>query len=120
MSGRLFSHGAAVLARRSLLARQLHNVGARTGGLLRSSQGGAIGLRGRLWPLRANWIHNVPAVRTISFARALPKLAMKFARIPAMFGGAMIAALAYIQYQAARMLPLPGYIRFPFYLFPSD
>ncbi|OJD13115.1 hypothetical protein AJ78_06397 [Emergomyces pasteurianus Ep9510] len=102
MSGRLLSHGTAVLATRSLLARQLHNVGARTGGLLRSSQGGAIGLRGRPWPLRANWIHNVPAVRTISFARVLPKLALKFARIPAMFGGAMIAGLAYIQYQAAQ------------------
>ncbi|PGH00081.1 hypothetical protein GX51_05978 [Blastomyces parvus] len=102
MSGRLLSHGTAVLARRSLLARQLHNVGARTGGLLRSSQGGAVGIRGRPWPLRANWIHNVPAVRTFSFARALPKLALKFARIPAMFGGAMVAGLAYIQYQAAQ------------------
>ncbi|EEQ90292.1 dynamin GTPase [Blastomyces dermatitidis ER-3] len=102
MSGRLLSHGTAVLARRSLLARQLHNVGARTGGLLRSSQGGAVGIRGRSRPLRANWIHNVPAVRTFSFARALPKLALKFVRIPAMFGGAMVAGLAYIQYQAAQ------------------
>ncbi|ODH34864.1 hypothetical protein ACO22_03021 [Paracoccidioides brasiliensis] len=100
MSGRLFSHGAAVLARRSLLARQLHNVGTRTGGLLRSQ--GAVGLRGMLWQLRANWIHNVPVARTISFARVLPKLALKFARIPAMFGGAMVAGLAYIQYQAAQ------------------
>jgi hypothetical protein len=33
-----------------------------------------------------------------------PKLALKFVRIPAMFGGAMIAGLAYLQYQAARML----------------
>ncbi|OJD22192.1 hypothetical protein ACJ73_06459 [Blastomyces percursus] len=102
MSGRLLSHGTAVLARRSLLARQLHNIGAITGSLLRSTQGGAVGIRGRPWPLRANWIHNVPAVRTFSFARALPKLALKFARIPAMFGGAMVAGLAYIQYQAAQ------------------
>ncbi|KAK2790587.1 dynamin-like GTPase mgm1 [Emmonsiellopsis sp. PD_33] len=99
MSGRLFSHGTAVLARRGLLARQLHNVGTRTGGLLRSQ--GTAGLRGRP-RLRANWIHNVPAVRTISFARVLPKLALKLARIPAMFGGAMLAGLAYIQYQAAQ------------------
>ncbi|KAG5294720.1 dynamin GTPase [Histoplasma ohiense] len=102
MSGRLFSHGTAVLAKRSILARQLHNAGARTGGLLRSSGGGTVGLRGRPWPLRANWIHNVSVVRTISFARVLPKLALKLARIPAMFGGAMIAGLAYIQYQAAQ------------------
>ncbi|KAK2813411.1 hypothetical protein FQN50_000727 [Emmonsiellopsis sp. PD_5] len=99
MSGRLFSHGTAVLARRGLLARQLHNVGTRSGGLLRSQ--GAAGPRGRP-RLRANWIHNVPAVRTISFARVLPKLALKLARIPAMFGGAMLAGLAYIQYQAAQ------------------
>jgi hypothetical protein len=55
-----------------------------------------------LWPLGANAIHNVPAVRSYSFARVLPKLALKMARIPAMFGGAMIAGLAYIQYQAAQ------------------
>jgi hypothetical protein len=46
----------------------------------------------------------VPAVRTISFARVLPKLATKLIRIPAMFGGAMVAGLAYIQYQANRMM----------------
>ena len=50
----------------------------------------------------ANAMHNVPAVRSYSFARVLPKLALKMARIPAMFGGAMIAGLAYIQYQAAQ------------------
>jgi hypothetical protein len=32
----------------------------------------------------------------------LPRLALKLARIPAMFGGATIAGLAYIQYQANR------------------
>jgi replication fork clamp-binding protein CrfC len=58
--------------------------------------------RRRLWPLGANAIHNIPAVRSYSFARVLPKLALKMARIPAMFGGAMIAGLAYIQYQAAQ------------------
>jgi hypothetical protein len=35
----------------------------------------------------------------------LPKLAMKFMRIPAMFGGAIIGGLAYVQYQAARKNP---------------
>jgi hypothetical protein len=33
----------------------------------------------------------------------LPRLALKLARLPAMFGGAMIAGLAYLQYQATRM-----------------
>jgi hypothetical protein len=51
----------------------------------------------------ANAIHNVPAVRSISFARMLPKLALKLVKVPAMFGGATIAGLAYFQYQATRM-----------------
>lgn len=59
-------------------------------------------LRGRSWPVGSNAIHHVPAVRSISFARILPRLALKLARLPAMFGGAMIAGVAYIQYQAAR------------------
>jgi len=32
----------------------------------------------------------------------LPKLALKLVRIPAMFGGATVAGVAYIQYQAHR------------------
>lgn len=79
----------------------MHSVSSRTGGLLRAD-GNAV-LRGRAWPVGANAIHNnVPAVRTISFARMLPRIALKLARLPAMFGGAMIAGLAYIQYQANR------------------
>jgi hypothetical protein len=100
MSGRILSHRLVPLLRTGLLARHVHNAGARTGGLLRSEGGAA--LRGRAWPVGANAIHNVPAVRTISFARILPKLALKMVRIPAMFGGAMVAGFAYIQYQAAR------------------
>ncbi|KXS95343.1 hypothetical protein AC578_5281 [Pseudocercospora eumusae] len=56
----------------------------------------------RSWPVGANAIHNLPAVRHASFARVIPKLAMKLARIPAMFGAAMIGAVAYLQYQAAQ------------------
>ncbi|KAI4241468.1 MAG: hypothetical protein LQ352_007445 [Teloschistes flavicans] len=56
----------------------------------------------RLWPPGSNAIHNVPAVRTISFYRALPNLAVKLVRIPAMAGGAMLAGIAYIQYQATQ------------------
>ncbi|KAL2803298.1 P-loop containing nucleoside triphosphate hydrolase protein [Aspergillus granulosus] len=101
MSGRILSHRLVPLMRTGLLARHVHNAGARTGGLLRAEGGAA--LRGRAWPVGANGIHNnVPAVRAISFARILPKLALKLVRVPAMFGGAMIAGLAYFQYQATQ------------------
>lgn len=100
MSGRILSHRLAPLVRTSL-ARHLHNAGSRTGGLLRAD--GGSGLRGRAWPIGANGIHNnVPAVRAFSFGRMLPKIALKLARLPAMFGGATIAGLAYFQYQATR------------------
>jgi hypothetical protein len=100
MSGRILSHRLVPLVRAGL-ARHLHNAGARTGGLLRADGGAA--LRGRAWPIGSNGIHNnVPAVRSISFARMLPKLALKLVRIPAMFGGATIAGVAYLQYQATR------------------
>lgn len=56
----------------------------------------------KAWPLNANAIHNLPAVRHASFARVIPKLAMKLARIPAMFGAAMIGGMVYLQYQAAQ------------------
>jgi replication fork clamp-binding protein CrfC len=36
--------------------------------------------------------------------RILPQLLLKFARIPALFGGVTIAGLAYVQYQATRRL----------------
>lgn len=101
MSGRILSHRLGPLLRNGQLSRHIHNAGSRTGGLLRADGGAA--LRGRAWPVGANAIHNVPAVRSISFARMLPKLALKLVRIPAMFGGATIAGLAYFQYQATRM-----------------
>jgi GTP-binding protein EngB required for normal cell division len=47
-----------------------------------------------------NFLHNVPAVRPISFARALPKLFSKFATLGAVGGGATIAGLVYVQNQA--------------------
>ncbi|KAJ5499568.1 Dynamin [Penicillium expansum] len=100
MSGRILSHRLGPLLRNGHLARHIHNAGSRTGGLLRADGGAA--LRGRAWPVGANAIHNVPAVRSISFARMLPKLALKLVRVPAMFGGATIAGLAYFQYQATQ------------------
>ncbi|KAJ5578183.1 uncharacterized protein N7459_007147 [Penicillium hispanicum] len=99
MSGRILSHRLAPLVRTGL-ARHLHNAGSRTGGLLRAD---GAALRGRAWPIGANAIHNnVPAVRAFSFSRMLPKLALKLVRVPAMFGGATIAGLAYFQYQATQ------------------
>lgn len=102
MSGRILSHRLAPLLRTGSLARHAYNAGARTGGLLRSD--GSAALRGRAWTVGTNSIHNnVPAVRAISFSRMLPKLAVKLVRLPAMFGGAMVASFAYFQYQATRM-----------------
>ena len=72
-------------------------------GLLRGPAGVRSAQR-RPWPQGAYSLHNATAVRTISFARVLPNLAVKLLRIPAMFGGAAIAGLAYLQYQATRML----------------
>lgn len=109
MSGRILSHRLVPLMRTGLLARHVHHAGARTGGLLRAD--GSAALRGRTWPVGANSIHNnVPAVRAISFSRMLPKLAVKLARLPALFGGTMLAGAAYFQYQATRMCPcmVPG------------
>lgn len=103
MSGRILSHRVGPLLRTSQVARHVHNAGARTGGILRADNSAT--LRGRGWPAGANAIHNnVPAVRGISFARMLPKLALKLARVPAMFGGMTVAGFAYVQYQANRML----------------
>lgn len=51
-----------------------------------------------------NSFHNAVIVRNASFARFLPRLVVKFIRIPAMAGGVMIAGLAWIQYQATRTL----------------
>ncbi|KAF7622152.1 putative mitochondrial dynamin GTPase [Aspergillus flavus] len=100
MSGRILSHRLVPLLRTGFLARHVHNAGARTGGLLRSD--GSAALRGRTWPVGANSIHNVPAVRGISFARILPKLALKLVKVPAMLGTATVAGLAYIQYQTTQ------------------
>ncbi|EXJ83987.1 dynamin GTPase [Capronia epimyces CBS 606.96] len=98
MNGRLLSARVAPLLRRPT-ARLFHNYArSRAGGLLRPEGR----LPRRAWPPGSNSIHNVPAVRSISFVRILPKLALKMARLPAMFGASMLAALAYIQYQAAQ------------------
>ncbi|RDA92282.1 hypothetical protein CP533_5488 [Ophiocordyceps camponoti-saundersi (nom. inval.)] len=57
--------------------------------------------RRRLW-FRNNAFHNAVIARNASFASFLPKLVVKFARIPAMFGGLAIGAFAWVQYQATQ------------------
>lgn len=106
MSGRLISARLLPLAQRAsnLGSRHFHHhASTSAGGLLRSDAVVRVARR-RIWPAGNTPFSNVVVVRNASFARMLPKLFLKFARIPAMFGGATIAGLAYVQYQATRML----------------
>ncbi|KAL7266719.1 mitochondrial dynamin GTPase Msp1 [Rhizina undulata] len=108
MSARLLSSRAvsAAINRRPQLhlatARRLFSTPASSpaaGGLLRLES--TLRVRKPSWPGQIYRSHSgATAVRAISFHRVLPKLVLKFARIPAAFGGAMIAGLAYLQYQA--------------------
>lgn len=101
MSGRILSARFAPLLRQRApaAARPFHNhVLTKAGGLLRPNTR----YPPRTWPLGSNAIHNVPTVRYASFARILPKLALKMARLPAMFGASILAGLAYVQYQAVQ------------------
>ena len=83
--------------------RHIHYPTANVGGILRG-QGSSVArsAQKRKWPFGANALHNVPAARTISFARVLPSLAVKLMRIPAMLGAATVGGLAYLQYQATQ------------------
>ena len=99
MSGRLLAAGLPLARRATVQAvRRYHRLPA--GGLQRTD-GAAWATRRRMW-FSGNAFHNAVIVRNASFARYLPKLVVKFARIPAMFGGLAIGALAWIQYQAGR------------------
>ena len=60
------------------------------------------GQASRAWRYASNGYHNAVIVRNASFARALPKLVVKFARIPALFGSLMVGGVAWVQYQAIR------------------
>lgn len=105
MSGRLLSGRLAPKARQYIQSQTRlihhHTISATGGGLLRSDIA-VRSLRRKVWPMGHNFVHNSVAVRNASFARILPQIMVKFARIPAMFGGAIIAGLAYVQYQATR------------------
>ncbi|KAI1462284.1 dynamin family protein [Annulohypoxylon moriforme] len=101
MSGRLISAVGRLPAMRSAsvrVIRQYHQLPS--GGLLRADAA-VRATRRRMW-LPVNSFHNAVIVRNASFARFLPRLMVKFIRIPAMAGGAMIAGLAWVQYQATQ------------------
>jgi hypothetical protein len=104
MSGRLITAKVQPLAQRvsTRAARHFHHHSySSAGGLLRSD---AVvrAARRRIWPAGYTPFSNAVAVRNASFMRIIPQLLLKFARIPALFGGATIAGLAYLQYQATR------------------
>ncbi|EOA87340.1 mitochondrial dynamin GTPase Msp1 [Exserohilum turcicum] len=103
MSGRLVAGRLPVLARRSPLLTPrfytTHSLPA--GGLLRNEAGLRL-VKRRPWPLGSYALHNLPATRSISFARVIPKLVGKFATVGAATGGAIIAGASYIQYQAGQ------------------
>jgi hypothetical protein len=104
MSGRLVATGALPLARRATVQAVRHYRRLPTGGI----QGSDAVLRfpGRRRLFAANAFHNAVIVRNASFARLLPKLVVKFARIPALFGGVVIGGIAWVQYQAIRKFAL--------------
>jgi hypothetical protein len=104
MSGRLVAGRLSTLARRTpLLTPRLYTTHSLpAGGLLRNEAGIRL-VKRRPWPLGSYALHNIPATRSISFARVIPKLVGKFATVGAAAGGAVIAGVSYIQYQAGRM-----------------
>jgi hypothetical protein len=107
MSGRLVATRLSTLARRTpLLTPRLYTTHSLpAGGLLRNEAALRL-VKRRPWPLGSYALHNLPATRSISFARVIPKLVGKFATVGAAAGGAVVAGVSYIQYQAGRMYPL--------------
>ena len=103
MSGRLVATHLATLARRTpLLTPRLYTTHTLpAGGLLRNEAGLRL-VKRRPWPLGTYALHNLPATRSISFARVIPKLVTKLATAGAAAGGAVIAGVSYIQFQAGR------------------
>ena len=105
MSGRRLAAGAlGPLARRGLAqntVRHFHHHRMPAGGLQRLDMSPVRAVRHRVgFPV--NSYHNAVLVRNASFVRLIPRIMLKFARIPATFGGLMIGAAAWVQYQAIR------------------
>ncbi|KAL6702850.1 mitochondrial dynamin GTPase Msp1 [Coniothyrium glycines] len=103
MSGRLIATRLATVARRTpLLTPRLYTTQTLpAGGLVRNEAGLRL-IKRRPWPLGSYALHNLPATRSISFVRFIPKLVTKFATAGAAAGGAVIAGVSYIQYQAGQ------------------
>ncbi|KAH6686152.1 P-loop containing nucleoside triphosphate hydrolase protein [Plectosphaerella plurivora] len=101
MSARLLALGASPTTRRATTqaVRHYHRISA--GGLLRSDAAIRATQR-RVW-FSGNSFHNAVIARNASFARFLPKLVVKFVRLPAMFGGLAVGTLAWVQYQANQL-----------------
>lgn len=107
MSGRRLATGVlAPLARRGLAqnsVRHFHQQRMSVGGLQRLDISSIRAARRRVgFPV--NGYHNAVMVRNASFSRLIPRIVLKFARIPATFGGLMIGAAAWVQYQAIRKI----------------
>lgn len=98
------ARASAPIVRRVTGLRHFHQLP--TGGIQQGTGAGPRTLR-RPWRLAANAYHDAVIVRNASFARMLPKLVVKFARIPALFGGLMVGGVAWVQYQAIRRIPSP-------------
>ncbi|KAK5627078.1 hypothetical protein RRF57_002793 [Xylaria bambusicola] len=100
MSGRLVAAGRLPATRSATASavRQYHHLPS--GGLLRADAS-IRATRRRMW-FPINSFHNAVTVRNASFARFLPRLVVKFIRIPALAGGFMVGGLAWIQYQATQ------------------
>ncbi|EGX92554.1 mitochondrial dynamin GTPase (Msp1) [Cordyceps militaris CM01] len=99
MSGQMLAGRLRAVSRRAnavTSTRYIHRF--QTGGLLQADSSIRATQR-RMW-LGGNAFHNAVAVRNASFVRFLPKLMLKFIRLPAMFGGLAIGTFAWVQYQA--------------------
>ncbi|KAK1754721.1 protein msp1, mitochondrial [Echria macrotheca] len=102
MSAQLRAAAAVMpVARRATLRAVRHFHQLPTGGIQRADGVARAVRRPTRFP--ANAYHNAVIVRNASFARILPKLVVKFARIPALFGGLVVGGVAWIQYQAIQV-----------------
>ncbi|KAK4219458.1 P-loop containing nucleoside triphosphate hydrolase protein [Rhypophila decipiens] len=102
MSAQLRAAGALLpLGRRVTVRAVRHFQTLPTGGIQKSDN--AVRALRQSMRFPANAYHNAVIVRNASWARILPKLAIKFARIPALFGGLMIGGVAWVQYQAVQV-----------------
>ncbi|EFX01512.1 mitochondrial dynamin GTPase [Grosmannia clavigera kw1407] len=105
MSARRIASGAlGPLVRRraaQMVVRSFHQRLLPVGGLQRTDISIQAARKHMRFPI--NGYHNAVISRNASFARLIPKLVIKFARVPAMFGGLLIGGAAWVQYQAIQV-----------------